>query len=187
MQKKLSKTKNIKLKNADNFIYLEKNWIIQDRFCPKCNKPLIDNTDFCKCGFFLKANRNSFIWGGVLSIWFIIGILLLISFLCFDKMKISKPYQIMIKKTDFNSLSPINIQVITSLKNSSYDDYIQNIYVKPKEEHKLVILIKPSLWNTLTSKEKKDLLNQVSENWKILYKEKYPDSPQEPQVYFANN
>ena len=171
--------------NLELFDNTEKDNVILDKTCPRCNKLLINKQDFCDCGFFLKAFNNSTLWGGILSITFITGIILIIGLVSLTNVK-SFASQKFKKDMDFNSLSPINIQVISSLKKSPYDGYIQNIYVKPKEKDKLMILVKPTLWHTLTKKEKEALVNQVSQNWKIIYKRNNPDSTEEPIVKFAN-
>ncbi|EKE02017.1 MAG: hypothetical protein ACD_20C00435G0006 [uncultured bacterium] len=176
------KTNLINLELFDN---TKKDNVILDKTCPRCNKLLINKQDFCDCGFFLKAFNNSTLWGGILSITFITGIILIIGLVSLTNVK-SFASQKFKKDMDFNSLSPINIQVISSLKKSPYDGYIQNIYVKPKEKDKLMILVKPTLWHTLTKKEKEALVNQVSQNWKIIYKRNNPDSTEEPIVKFAN-
>lgn len=185
MFKRFLKTKLINLGTLNSHINIEEENIILDKTCPHCNKLLINQKDFCDCGFFLKAFNNSVLWSNVLSVSLILGIILIISFVSLNNIKIftSEKFK---KNMDFNSLSPVNIQVISSLKKSPYDGYIQNIYIKSKEKNKLMILIKPTLWHTLTKKEKEALVNQVSQNWRIIYKRNNPDSTEESIVKFAN-
>ena len=187
MTRKFNINDHLNLNFKDNYLLLEKDKIIIDKTCPHCKKLLIEEKEFCDCGFFLKARKNSIIFGYIFSIWLIVGFLLLISLFGFQKIK-SYTVQAMHKKgTGINSLSPVNVQIISSLKNSSFDNYIQNIYVKPGEENKLMILIKPNLWNTLTKKEKQELIDQVYKNWVVVYRQKYPDLKEKPEVLFANN
>lgn len=163
------------------------NNIILDKTCPGCKKLLINDKRFCECGFFLKSHKNSVFFGYIFSVWLVSVILILTGLSGFNKVKTYGLQAFHKNKTSVNSLSPLNVQIISSLKNTSYDSYIQSIYVKPDEKNKLIILIKPNLWNTLTKKEKEELINQVSINWKIIYKQRNPNLKQKPEVQFANN
>ncbi|OGH99421.1 MAG: hypothetical protein A2104_02415 [Candidatus Melainabacteria bacterium GWF2_32_7] len=184
MYKSLFKSNQINSKDVDNQVDSTNN-IIFDKACPRCNKLIVTNKDYCACGFYLKAFNNSIFWTSVLSACFFIGFILIIGLVGLNSVRNYASHKLQ-NKLDFNSLSPINIQIISSLKRSPYDGYIQNIYVKPKEENKLMILIKPNLWHTLNKKEKENLVKQVSENWKIIYKRNNPDSTKESLVKFAN-
>lgn len=186
MNKKLFKNNEINLKSIEDYFYLEKNNIILDKTCPGCKKLIIKKKDFCECGFFIKARENSILWSAVFSVWLSIGIFFLAGLINFEDIKNHCLDGLNKKNMDFNTLSPINIQIITSLKNSTYNEYIQNIYVKPKEKNKLMILIKPNLWNILSSQEKNELLAQINKNWEVLYKQKYPLSKEKPEVNYSN-
>jgi hypothetical protein len=178
--------KHIFLKNWKDDFYLEQNGIIIDKFCPNCKKILLEDKNFCNCGFFLKAEKNSVYWSSTLPVLLITVLLIFSGLITLPKFKDYAKTKYKKHSQSINALSPINIQVITSLKNSSYVDYIQNVYVKPKQENKLVILIKPMSWNFLSKDEKKEILKNVKENWDVIYKENHPESKLKTQVSFAN-
>src|SRR3989339_186946 len=161
--------------------YLEKNKIILDKTCPFCKKVLVKESDFCDCGFFLKAAENSRLWGAILVIFFIIGLLFIVSIVNIDNARDYVTARMQENHMNVNSLTPIKIQVISSLKDSSYDGYIQSTYTKPKEDHKLMVLIKPTLWYTLTKEEKNGLLGQLTSIWNKIYRQNYPDSTKKPE------
>jgi len=183
--KNLAKNKvNIRFSGKD--IYLEKKGIIQDKTCKNCKKLILHDKDFCECGFFLKSEKNSVFWGSVIFPLLIIGLVWLAGTISFEGIKNLTFEKIKKQKISFTSLSPVNIQVITSLKSSEYNEYIQTIYVKQGEKNVLQVLIKPTYWDLLTPDEKKDLLALVKNNWKIIYRQNYPNSVLRPEVEFAN-
>jgi len=183
--KELIKNKfNIRFSGKD--IYLEKTGIVQDRICKNCKKLILTEKDFCECGFFLKAEKNSIFWNSVLLPLFFIGIICLVGIINFENIKSLTAEKVKEQKISFNSLSPVNIQMITSIKGSPYDEYVQNIYIKQGQKNRLIILVKPTYWDFLTSKEKKNLLNYIGNIWKTLYKKSYPNSVLKPNVEFAN-
>jgi hypothetical protein len=176
--------KKILLKLINDDFYLIKNSIILDETCPECKNLIFEDKAFCECGFYIKAALNSVFWSRIIAIWVIVGLFCLVGLIKLDEIKkngIAYSHNI-----DFNNLSPVNVQVMTSLKNSPYYDYIQNVYTKTGDNNKLSILIKPALWNILSSKEKQDLTDQAKKNWKIIYTRNYPDSKKQTSVSFAN-
>lgn len=177
----------IKIKSYHDDIYFEKNGIILDKFCPVCRRVLDKKRKFCECGFFIKARNNAFSWG-VFFVFLVMGLPLLLVLIANTKIFEEKFFSI-VNPQNFKmvSISPINIQVISALNNTKYREYVQNVYTKPKEENKLVILIRPSLWNMLEEREKKDILNILGKSWQKLYSEKNPDSKKKPTVIFAND
>jgi len=183
--KKLVKNKiNIRFSGKD--MYLEKKGIIQDKTCKNCNKLILNEKDFCECGFFIKSEKNSVFWSSVIFPVLIIGIVWLAGAISFEGIKNLVFEKINKQKISFNSLSPVNIQMIESLKDSSYNDYIQTIYIKQGQKNILQVLIKPTFWDLLTPDEKKDLLNLVKNKWKNIYRQSYPNSVLKPAVEFAN-
>lgn len=186
MRKKSSRNNHICLNFTGNNAYFEKDSVIVDKVCPKCKKLILEEKDFCKCGFFLKAAENSAFWTPIISTWLILGIIFLAGVI---KLEGSRNFSF--KKhpqpdISLDSISPINIQIISRLKNSPYVNCIQNMYVKPESENKLIILIKPHFWKNLTSDKKQEILNLVKKNWEIIYRENYPKSAKNPEVRFAN-
>ncbi|MDD3014763.1 MAG: hypothetical protein PHC34_13765, partial [Candidatus Gastranaerophilales bacterium] len=128
----------------------------------------------------------SVFWSSVIFPVLLIGIVCLAGTINFEGIKNLAIEKIKIQITSFNSLSPVNIQIITSLKNSPYKEYIQTIYVKQGQKNILQVLIKPTFWDLLTPDEKKDLRKLVKNNWKTIYKQSYPNSVLKPDVEFAN-
>lgn len=175
---------NIRFSGKD--LYLEKKGVIQDKTCKKCKKLLLKESDFCECGFFLKAEKNSVFWGSVIFSLVFIGLIWLSAAINLKNIENLTVDNIKQQKLSFTSLSPVNIQIIASLKHSPYNEYIQNIYVKQGNKNKLQVLIKPTYWDLLTPGEKKDLLKLVKTNWTAIYKRTYPNSVLKPEVEFAN-
>ena len=186
MHKNSTNNNQIYLKSVDNDFYFEKNKIILDKTCPMCKRHILEEKDFCDCGFFLKAAKTSRYWSTIIFIWLIIGFIILTGIINMEKFKGLAYNKFKENKMDLYSLSPVNIQIITNLKNSPYGVYIQNIYLKPRENNKLMVLIKPNSWAIITPKAKKDLITLIEDKWKILYQQNYPDSNKKPEVYFAN-
>ncbi|MDD3150126.1 MAG: hypothetical protein PHV68_04755, partial [Candidatus Gastranaerophilales bacterium] len=89
-------------------------------------------------------------------------------------------------KIKLNSVSKTDVVIISSLRNSSYKNYIQSVYVNPKEKNQLIILIKPVYWNVLTTGEKESMLNIVNKKWNKIFKEKHTKNKNKPYSTFAN-
>jgi hypothetical protein len=183
--RKLLKNK-VSIKFSGSDIYLEKRGIIQDKVCKNCKKLILNEEDFCECGFFLKSEKNSVFWTSVIFPAILIGIVWLVGATNYNVVRNLAVEKINKHEINFTSLSPTNIQMIVSLKNSPYNDYIQTIHVKQGQKNILQVLVRPTSWDLLTPKEKKDLLSLVTNNWKIIYKQNYPDSVLKPAVEFAN-
>ena len=186
MFKNSIKNEQIYLKSINNDFYFEKNKIIWDKTCPLCKKYIFNEKDFCECGFFLSAAKNSKYWATFMAVWFIIGFVFLISIINLINLKNFAYTKINKNKINFHSLSPINIQIFTDLKNSPYGNYIENIYVKQKENNKLIVLIKPTSWGIMNTKDKNYLKALIQNKWKILYAQNYPNLTKKPVVDFAN-
>lgn len=128
----------------------------------------------------LNLQKKNFIIYLSVLIWFILSMSILNSFHYYILKNLNTG------KDNINSLTPINIQIITNLKNSNNMDYIQNIYINEKEDNKLNVLIKPNTWLFLKKDQKEALLNEIENIWTIIYKKKYPNSLKKPQVFFSN-
>jgi len=130
--------------------------------------------------YHINITKNLFI-----PIFFIF--LISITFVLFNSL--NKILEKDLEKKDFSitSVAPVNIQVITRLNNSTFINYVQKIYIKPKEENKLIILIKPNIWLFLKQKEKDSILLEFSNVWKNIYKQEYPNSLKKPAVFFSNS
>jgi len=168
-------------------VYFKKNNIIIDKTCPKCSKIIFKDRDFCSCGFFLKAHKNSVLY----SIAVILGIFLFLVFslfiINFKTNKYFKIAQSQMKNINFQEVSPPHIQMLSKIKNSSYKDYVQSVYIDPKKDYSLVIIIKPSLWKIMKEDEKNKLFNKISKEWEKLYRQKHPGSNLTTETRFANS
>lgn len=174
------------LKSKGNDFYFIKDNIIVDKTCPQCKKLLLDDKTFCRCGFFLRAEKVSKFWTKMLSVWLFIGIIFIAVMVGIQNTNDYMKAKFKDQKMNFSSVAPVNVQMLISLKASSYLDYIQNIYQKPQEENKLTVLIKPGLWEVLTKNERKDILNLVQTNWNEVYRKNYENTGKKPEVSFAN-
>lgn len=177
-----NKEEQLKVYSYYEDIYFEKNGVIVDKVCPKCNKIIFKDKDFCDCGFYLKANKNNSLWSALVVISTVVLVGATVLLINLQNLK----YNINSNGLDFTALSPINIQVIASLKSTKYRGYIQNVYTRPDEDNKLIILIRPSLWNILGKAEKEELKGMLKENWEKVYQNKFPDSKNKTAVSFAN-
>jgi hypothetical protein len=183
LRKKVKKTLR-RLNFIDSNIH--RRAIIWDKICPKCKNFIYGNSDFCTCGYSAVREKTVKLWGIIAFTWFFI-----IVFACFMFSSFSQIHSIVYKKleknnSDFYSLSPANVQIITSLRYSKYRDYIQTIYVNPKAKHRLMVLIKPVYWDMLPSKEKEILKQTILRKWSEIYQSTTPDSKFKPEVSLAN-
>ncbi len=78
------------------------------------------------------------------------------------------------------------MEAIRSLEGTNYARYIQRVYINPKEENKLMILIKPNYWAVLTKKDKEKIISKISVKWRDIYIKLNPESDFEPETCFAN-
>ncbi|GEM_PF-2372334 len=187
LQKKLKKTFN-KINFIDNDISLQnKNRsVIWDKTCPICKNPVIDNNSLCLCGYSLSGEKTVKLWGIVVFTWLFIIAFVFLIFNSFSQLNSIIYEKIESSDSNFYSLSPVNIQIISSLKNSRHRDYIQSIYVNSRAKNKLMVLIKPVYWDMLSLKEKTELKQVIIEKWKKIYKNMDFDSKLKPEVHFAN-
>ena len=174
------------LKSQNNKFYFLKDDVILDKTCPQCKKILFDENDFCRCGFFIRAENVSRFWTKMLIVWLSIGVLFIIAVINVQNLGIYLSTKYKDQNLDFSSVAPINVQVLISLKNSPYLDYIQNVYLQPKEDNKLMVLIKPNLWEIMNNDEKKDVLKIIKANWTEIYRKNYPLVQKKAEVSFAN-
>lgn len=124
-------------------------------------------------------------WGTMKKNLKIIVIILMISAFFLVMNKLSQEAE-SIRDDCFYAYRP-GIEVIKSLNGTEYINYIQRIYVDPGEKNKLMILIKPNYWVMLSEKDKKIILERITEKWKKIYaKSKPKDDKSTPEVFFAN-
>lgn len=180
LQKKLKR-----LNFIDHDIHSRKT-VIWDKICPKCKNFIYGNNDFCTCGYSVNREKIIKLWGIIAFTWFFIIIFVLFTFSNFSKLNSLVYKKLENNNSDFYSLSPANIQIINSLKNSKYGDYIQTIYVNPKEKHVLMVLIKPVYWDMLSLGEKELLKQIIMKKWNEIYQKTTPSSKLKPEVYLAN-
>lgn len=91
-----------------------------------------------------------------------------------------------VNKFNFSSLAPAGIQVMSNIKNNTYNSYIQTIYTKENQKNELIIIIKPYYWQKITTNEKTAILSKVKEEWRKIYQKDTPGYG-EPEVSYANN
>lgn len=160
--------------------------VVWDKICPKCKNFIYGNTAFCTCGYSVSRERIIKLWGIIAFTWFFIIIFVFFTFNNFAKLNSVVYNKLENNNSDFYSLSPANVQIITSLRYSKYKDYIQTIYVNPKEKHKLMVLIKPVYWDMLPLKEKELLKQTILKKWNEIYQNTTPSSKFKPEVQLAN-
>jgi len=184
LRKKFQKTLR-RLSFTDNDLHRKKT-VIWDKICPKCKNFIYGNTDFCACGYSSAREKIVKLWGIVAFTWFFIIVFIFFIFGSFSELQ-SVVYKKLEKNdSNFYSLSPANVLILSSLKYSKYKDYIQTIYVNPKEKHKLMVLIRPVYWEMLPSKEKEILKQIIMKKWSEIYKNTTPASKFKPEVQLAN-
>jgi hypothetical protein len=174
-----------KIHFLDNEIDSQKS-IIWDRTCPKCHNWVFENKEECLCGFSFAKEKAVKIWGIVIFCWiFIFGLLVFLfgSFSEINSLVYKKMEQ---ESSSYSPVAPAGIQVITYLKNSEYKNYIQTIYVNPKQKNKLMVLIKPVYWDKMLSNDKKKLKKIILKKWTEIYENTAVDTKLKPEVRLAN-
>lgn len=189
-QKKL-KTTLQKLDFTDNTFFLEKKYskipVVSDKVCPKCKNRFYEmNIDICACGYSFVKEQNIKLWTLVGFTW-----LFIFGFIFFIFSSLSEVSSLVYSKLDktnseFRFVSPAGIQIVNSLKDSKYRTYIRTIYIHPKEENKLMVLINPVYRNMMQPDEKAFLKKVISAKWSEIYQKTNPDSDLKPVVRFAN-
>lgn len=167
-------------------MYVEKSGIIQDKKCKNCNKLILKEKDFCDCGFFRKAEKDSIYWSIMITSLISACLVIITIALQYNNFDTAFNHGKKSTITDINSLSPLNIQMISCLQDSPYYEYIQNIYLEQGSENVLMVLIKPSFWETMSYEKKQNLLNRVNFYWNDIYKQHHPFSKLAPIVKYAN-
>lgn len=163
-----------------------KKTVVWDKVCPKCRNFIYGDNEYCICGYSLINEKTIKLWGIIIFTWlFIFGFLFLLlnSFSSINSIIYNK-----IEKSgsDSSMLYPPKIQVISALRDSKYKNYIQTIYVHPKQQNKLMVLIKPVYWDMISSQEKDSFKKAVTEKWNKIYYNSNPDSKLKPEVRLAN-
>lgn len=195
LHKNLKKTlKNLNF--MDNDIHLQnkrkehandaKKNIIWDKICPKCKNFIYGNTDFCTCGYSVIREKTVKLWGLIIFTWFFIITFIFFIFNSFSQLNSIVYKKLERKDSGFYSLSPVSVQIITSLRDSKYKNYIQTIYINPKAKNKLMVLIKPIYWEMLPFEEKELLKQIIMKKWNEIYKNTTSDSKLKPEVHLAN-
>ncbi len=159
----------IKVETFNNKKIYVKNDIVQDKTCPNCQILITDSKAFCDCGFYLKANQNSKKFAILIPVWvlsFFLSLILIINLAGLKNIVISHLKDPTITT---RSLSPLNIQVINNIKNTTYRNYIQNAFVSHEQENKLIVIIKPNYWNILSKDDKQHLQESVLKSWQKVY------------------
>ncbi|MFA6989573.1 MAG: hypothetical protein WC197_05845 [Candidatus Gastranaerophilaceae bacterium] len=176
-------SEKIKIKKYFGDIYLEQNGIILDKICPVCKQAIDEKKQFCKCGAFIKKKNNFHRW--VILIFSFLVSLFVVTYLnsTYDLKLFGN---ISFENLQINSLSPVNIQLISSLNGTSYKKYVQNIYTNPNDDSAIFILIRPTLWHMLNEKDKNIILQKVKAKGEMIIKQKYPNLNKKISVKYAN-
>jgi len=185
LHRKLKKTLKRLNNFADNDISSRKT-VIWDKICPKCKNFIYGSNTFCTCGYSVARERLIKLWSIIIFTWFFIIVFVFFTFNSFSELNSIVYKKLESNDSDFYSLSPANVQIITSLRNSKYKDYIQTIYVNPKEKNKLMVLIKPVYWDMLPLEEKELLKQIIMKKWGEIYQNTTPVSKLKPEVKLAN-
>ncbi len=139
-----------------------------------------------ECKVFLTKRKSFKTFLLTTFIWIVISSLVFIAFSNISSKTSFLKDNLENKNNDFYSLTPIKIQIITSLKNSKYKNYIESIYLNPKEKNKLNILIKPNYWDILTNEEKQELTKLITKKWTYIYKKNNTDTQLKPFAQISN-
>lgn len=185
LKEKIKKTL-LNLSFLDNRDLHAKKAVIWDKICPKCRNFIYGNNGFCICGYSAAREKAVKLWGIVAFTWLFIFISIFFIFNSFSQLSSIVYQKIESSDSNFYSLSPAGVQIVTSLKNSKYRDYIQTIYIHPKEKNRLMVLIKPFYWEMLSSEEKELLKQIILKKWDKIYRNTTPNSKSKPVVDLAN-
>lgn len=171
-----------KLPQNEDYSYDVDENLIEDSFCPKCSAAISDKTDFCDCGFYVKASSNATRYGFVLAILLfacIIGVFITkTDYISSIGTNAAKKFT---QKKMFKMASP-KIQVETQIKSSGLNEQISKIYPKNyKEPNILIVEIYPEVWPVLKPEKRQYIKKTISDMWAEAYK-----GDKEPVVVFAN-
>jgi len=154
--------------------------------CPKCKIPVFNKNNACLCEYLTQKENRLKIWSIVALTWFFI-----LSFLFSVYNSLSQLDKVVFDKfssseSEFFTYAPAGIQIISSLKYSKYQNCIQTIYVHPKNENVLMVLIKPTYWDTLSENEKNTIKSIIEYKWKVIYEKTKNKPALIPEVHIAN-
>ncbi|MEW5821084.1 MAG: hypothetical protein AB1782_12905 [Cyanobacteriota bacterium] len=173
--------KNVnKVMGDEEVTYIVDDKVIDDTLCPKCMERISSKTEFCTCGFYVKASKNS----EAFSFVFFMIVIVAVVALFFTRTDLlpsigNKAATKFTKKSMGTTASPI-IMVEDHLKDSGLIEKIRDLYQQPKDKNILMIVVKPEYWSTMKSEEKKYILSSVKSLWKTAYR------GEDPQAEFAN-
>jgi hypothetical protein len=161
--------------------YIKDDDVIDDTLCPKCLSSIDKDTEFCECGFFVKASKDAAVYSFVFFILVfvsVVGVVLLnTDFL--PSLGIRAAGKITDKQM-VSSASPV-IMVQNKLQHAGMYSMISDIYqMDYKNPNTLIVVIKPERWPTLKQKQKEYVLNKITDLWTEAYK------GENPSVKFAN-
>jgi len=124
----------------------------------------------------------------ILFVWFFtIGFYLVIfSGIAHISGKLNDRNDLQVAKSIYSLYKP-GIEIINQLKRTKHLKYIQRLYIHPKEENKMMIMIKSNYWDVITKGEKSEIILKVIKEWQKIYKNSDSDQTLKPEVYFANS
>lgn len=122
----------------------------------------------------------------ILSIWiFTIGFYFaLFSGIAYFSGKLGN-MDLKVAKSEYSLYKP-GMEIINHLRGSEQIKYIQRLYVHPKDENKMMIMIKPNYWGAITQTEKKAIISGVMNEWQKIYRNSEPEKELKPEAHFAN-
>lgn len=172
---------NNKIVENEDIAYIADEKLIEDSLCPKCMQKISNDTEFCGCGFYVKAAKVSSVFSFV---FFLIVSILVFGTLLYKSNFITNMEINVTKKIEEKGMSktasPV-VQVANVLSKSGLNYLIRDVYVQDyKHKNILVIVIKPEYWPTLKPKTKKHIHKKITELWKKAY------TGEDPQVRYAN-
>ncbi|HSA07434.1 MAG TPA: hypothetical protein P5556_09670 [Candidatus Gastranaerophilales bacterium] len=93
------------------------------------------------------------------------------------------------KKIELNSEKSFSvykpgIDILSGIKEKKRLKYIQRIYIHPFEKNKIMIMIKPNCWGTMTDDEKNQIKTEILKKWQKIYINS--DKTLYPEACFAN-
>ena len=162
--------------------YIIDDQVIDDTLCPKCMEKITADTEFCTCGFYVRAAKQSASFSFVFFVVILtaaIGVFLTKSTFI---PHIGSEFAEKITDNKINSFASPVIQVQNNLNPYGLNKKIRDVYPQDyKNPNILIIVVKPEYWPSMKETEKKYVKKTISRLWKEAYKGK------DPQVRFANS
>lgn len=154
---------------------------LDDIICPQCGAEVSPDAEFCDCGFYFKAAKNSGDFVIVLTV-IIVALGFLLFLFRFDSINsmVSGVTKNFAPKEIALTTSPI-ARIKDVLRQKPYYEKFLSVYQKDiKNENILIVVVKPDYWRQLKPEAKEKLISQVEDAWKDVY------PGENPQAEFGN-